>query len=130
MNTIARLLLERSAFAIVPLLGIVLWNFQPAPAAPQPVDPWAAPPPSTSQQLAAAVDGLGERLGIGTAHAAGGEDTSATFAYQKAKIAGIYAGHSYRQNDTAKALGTDVAGLRRMLRHYGIIEWPEGHKAP
>jgi hypothetical protein len=80
------------------------------------------------QQVAAMVDGVARDFGIGTAQAAGGEGQSAAFSYRKARIAESYASHGYRQAETARALGTDVAGLRRMLRQYGIIEWPEGHK--
>lgn len=128
MSSIGRFLIERSAFAIVPLLGVLAWGYHPAPSGPAPVDPWAAPAPSTSQQIAAMVDGIGRDFGIGTAKAAAGDEQSAASAYRKARIAESYASHGYRQAETAKALGTDVPGLRRMLRQYGIIEWPEGHK--
>jgi hypothetical protein len=128
MSSIARFVMERSAFAIVPLLGVVAWAFHPTASGPAPVDPWSAPAPSASQQVAAMVDGVARDFGIGTAQAAGGEGQSAAFSYRKARIAESYASHGYRQAETARALGTDVAGLRRMLRQYGIIEWPEGHK--
>ena len=128
MSSIGRFLIERSAFAVVPLLGVVAWGFHPAASAPTTVDPWAAPAPSTTQQVAAMVGGIAKDFGVGTAHAAGGQEQSATFSFRKARIAETYASHGYRQAKTARALGTDVAGLRRTLRQYGIIEWPEGHK--
>jgi DNA-binding NtrC family response regulator len=121
--------MERSAFAAVPLLGLVVWNFHPEPRAPEPANPWEVPAPTAGDQMASLLDGIGQRFGVGTAKAAGGEEQSAAAAYQKARISEIYASHDYHQQATAKALGTDAAGLRRLLRRYGIIEWPEGHKA-
>ena len=129
MNSLGRLLAEKSFLAVFPLMAVIAWAFHPTFVAPKKVDPWSVPAPSQEDQLADAVDGLGRDFGIGQAQAAGGEARAATLAYQKAKITEVYARNGYNQKATAKALGIDVPGLQKTLRRYGIIEWPEGHKS-
>jgi len=126
MRTIGKFLMENSVFAVAPLAILLAANLKYIRPTFERVNPWAAPAPSPGEQLAATVDGLGERIGIGEAHAAGNGE--ATIAFRKAQISAVYKRNDYSQTASAHELGMSVKNFQSTLRRYGIIEWPEGHK--
>lgn len=127
MESIGKFLMEKSAFAAVPILCVIAWNLQYIAPKQDDVDPWGRQKPSGTARLAAAFESIGEHLGIASAKAAGGGE--ATMAFRKAEITAIYAKAGYRQKLAAARMGMSQEQFQATLRQYGVIEWPEGHKA-
>jgi len=127
MEGIGKFLMEKSAFAAVPILCVIAWNLQYVAPREDDADPWGRHRPSGTTRLAAAFESIGEHLGIASAKAAGGGE--ATMAFRKAEITAIYARAGYRQKVAAAKMGMNLEQFRATLRQYGVIEWPEGHKA-
>ncbi|MBU6266415.1 MAG: hypothetical protein KGN34_02665 [Sphingomonadales bacterium] len=126
MDRIGKFLIERSAFAVVPILCVIAWNLSYIAAPREEIDPWGRQKPSSTARLAAVMNDIGEHLGIASAKAAGNGE--ATLAFRKARISAVYAGAGYRKKVAAGRLGMSVPQFQAALRRYGVIEWPEGHK--
>lgn len=126
MFGIGRFLMEKSIFAVVPVLFVLFWYLAPAQTQQVESDPWGRHRPEAGTQLSRMIATVGEHFGVGTAKAAG--DGEAALAFRKARIAGVYARSGYRKQVAAARLGMSQARFEATLREYGIVEWPEGHK--